>query len=194
MAIQAVAHHVVPPHPQMLLTLPKSASDIRLEAGKKHCRDTASPRGGYSHCTASRTGDGGPTRGRGVHSLTMPQRLAPICRHLTDGHLNDTMGSRSLVVSHQSRPTFHYACAGHLWLMGPLPFSNLIWRSVTWQVGYAVRFDDRSSAATRIKYMTDGMLVREALIDPSLSRYKVGCLALPLLQGLLPCLALYDHE
>lgn len=41
------------------------------------------------------------------------------------------------------------------------------------QVGYAVRFDDRSSAATRIKYLTDGMLVREALIDPTLSRYKV---------------------
>ncbi|KAK9904219.1 hypothetical protein WJX75_007114 [Coccomyxa subellipsoidea] len=41
------------------------------------------------------------------------------------------------------------------------------------EVGYAVRFDDRSSAATRIKYMTDGMLVREALIDPSLSRYKI---------------------
>ncbi|BDA45577.1 ATP-dependent RNA helicase DHX8 [Coccomyxa sp. Obi] len=41
------------------------------------------------------------------------------------------------------------------------------------EVGYAVRFDDSSSAGTRIKYMTDGMLVREALIDPSLSRYKV---------------------
>ncbi|CAL8470833.1 g10375 [Coccomyxa elongata] len=41
------------------------------------------------------------------------------------------------------------------------------------EVGYAVRFDDRSSTATRIKYMTDGMLVREALIDPRLSRYKV---------------------
>ena len=41
------------------------------------------------------------------------------------------------------------------------------------QVGYAVRFDDKSSSATRIKYMTDGMLVREALLDPHLSRYKV---------------------
>lgn len=41
------------------------------------------------------------------------------------------------------------------------------------QVGYSVRFDDKSSSATRIKYMTDGMLVREALLDPHLSRYKV---------------------
>ena len=41
------------------------------------------------------------------------------------------------------------------------------------QVGYSVRFDDKSSNATRIKYVTDGMLVREALLDPLLSRYKV---------------------
>jgi ATP-dependent RNA helicase DHX8/PRP22 len=38
-------------------------------------------------------------------------------------------------------------------------------------VGYAVRFDDCSSGETRIKYVTDGMLVREALADPLLLRY-----------------------
>lgn len=37
-----------------------------------------------------------------------------------------------------------------------------------------MRFDDTTSSATRIKYMTDGMLLREALIDPMLHRYKVG--------------------
>ncbi len=30
-------------------------------------------------------------------------------------------------------------------------------------VGYTVRFDDCSSTSTNIKYMTDGILVREAL-------------------------------
>jgi len=46
---------------------------------------------------------------------------------------------------------------------------------VTWrvQVGYAIRFEDVSSSTTRIKYMTDGLLLREALVDPLLSRYKV---------------------
>jgi HrpA-like RNA helicase len=45
---------------------------------------------------------------------------------------------------------------------------------VLWlQVGYSVRFEDRTSAATRIRYMTDGMLLREALLDPLLRRYKV---------------------
>jgi HrpA-like RNA helicase len=43
-----------------------------------------------------------------------------------------------------------------------------------WQVGYAVRFEDLTSEATRIKYMTDGMLLREALLDPLLRRYKVS--------------------
>jgi HrpA-like RNA helicase len=40
-------------------------------------------------------------------------------------------------------------------------------------VGYTVRFEDRTSADTRIKYMTDGMLLREALLDPMLQRYTV---------------------
>ncbi|PCH40315.1 nucleoside triphosphate hydrolase protein [Wolfiporia cocos MD-104 SS10] len=40
-------------------------------------------------------------------------------------------------------------------------------------VGYSVRFNEASSAKTRIKYATDGMLVRELLGDPMLSRYSV---------------------
>lgn len=41
------------------------------------------------------------------------------------------------------------------------------------QVGYCVRFDDSTSEKTRIKYMTDGMLLREAILDPLLKRYGV---------------------
>ncbi|KAI9661483.1 MAG: hypothetical protein M1831_003005 [Alyxoria varia] len=41
------------------------------------------------------------------------------------------------------------------------------------EVGYSIRFEDVSSAKTRIKYLTDGMLLREALVDPLLSRYSV---------------------
>ncbi|KKY38093.1 putative atp-dependent rna helicase dhx8 [Diaporthe ampelina] len=41
------------------------------------------------------------------------------------------------------------------------------------EVGYSIRFDDVSSAATRIKFLTDGLLIREALVDPLLSRYSV---------------------
>jgi ATP-dependent RNA helicase DDX35 len=42
------------------------------------------------------------------------------------------------------------------------------------QVGYSVRFDDCTHPnMTRIKYMTDGMLFRETLQDPLLSRYSV---------------------
>lgn len=40
-------------------------------------------------------------------------------------------------------------------------------------VGYTIRFDDVSSPATRIKYLTDGMLLREATLDPLLSKYSV---------------------
>lgn len=41
------------------------------------------------------------------------------------------------------------------------------------KIGYSVRFEDISSANTRIKYMTDGMLLREAISDPLLRRYGV---------------------
>ncbi|CAO3645325.1 unnamed protein product [Cunninghamella blakesleeana] len=41
------------------------------------------------------------------------------------------------------------------------------------KVGYTVRFDDTSSKETLIKYLTDGMLLRELLSDELLLRYKV---------------------
>ncbi|KAJ4300080.1 DEAH-box ATP-dependent RNA helicase prp22 [Collariella sp. IMI 366227] len=41
------------------------------------------------------------------------------------------------------------------------------------EVGYTIRFEDVTSPATQIKYMTDGMLQREILIDPDLKRYSV---------------------
>ncbi|KAN0113091.1 P-loop containing nucleoside triphosphate hydrolase protein [Hyaloscypha variabilis] len=41
------------------------------------------------------------------------------------------------------------------------------------EVGYSIRFEDLTSAATRIKFLTDGLLLREALVDPLLSRYSV---------------------
>lgn len=41
------------------------------------------------------------------------------------------------------------------------------------EVGFTIRFEDLTSKSTIIKYMTDGMLLREALIDPDLNDYSV---------------------
>lgn len=41
------------------------------------------------------------------------------------------------------------------------------------EVGYTVRFQDVTSGRTRIKYMTDGMLLRESIGDPLLKKYSV---------------------
>uniref|UniRef100_A0A8C0WIH1 Probable ATP-dependent RNA helicase DHX35 n=1 Tax=Castor canadensis TaxID=51338 RepID=A0A8C0WIH1_CASCN len=42
------------------------------------------------------------------------------------------------------------------------------------EVGYCIRFDDCTDAlATRIKFLTDGMLVREMMVDPLLTKYSV---------------------
>ncbi|KAF2719137.1 pre-mRNA-splicing factor ATP-dependent RNA helicase prp16 [Polychaeton citri CBS 116435] len=41
------------------------------------------------------------------------------------------------------------------------------------QVGYTIRFEDKTGPDTCIKYMTDGILQREILLDPELSKYSV---------------------
>lgn len=41
------------------------------------------------------------------------------------------------------------------------------------EVGYYIRFEDVTTPKTKIKYMTDGMLQREALLDPSMLKYLV---------------------
>ncbi|XP_050308776.1 ATP-dependent RNA helicase DHX15 homolog isoform X3 [Anthonomus grandis grandis] len=40
------------------------------------------------------------------------------------------------------------------------------------EVGYSIRFEDCSSAKTVLKYMTDGMLLREGMSDPMLESYQ----------------------
>ncbi|VDN03033.1 unnamed protein product [Thelazia callipaeda] len=41
------------------------------------------------------------------------------------------------------------------------------------EVGYTIRFEDCTSQDTIVKYMTDGMLLRECLLDPDLTSYSV---------------------
>ncbi|KAF3784984.1 putative pre-mRNA-splicing factor ATP-dependent RNA helicase [Nymphaea thermarum] len=45
--------------------------------------------------------------------------------------------------------------------------------SIGEEVGYSIRFEDCSGPKTILKYLTDGMLLREAMSDPFLERYRV---------------------
>jgi HrpA-like RNA helicase len=65
-------------------------------------------------------------------------------------------------------------------------------------VGYSIRFKDMTEPGTTfLKYMTDGMLLREAMSDPELQRYSIiildevheRTLATDILMGLLKSLA-----
>lgn len=61
------------------------------------------------------------------------------------------------------------------------------------EVGYSIRFEDKTSQKTILKYMTDGMLLREAMNDHDLKRYSTiildeaheRTLATDILMGLL---------
>lgn len=53
----------------------------------------------------------------------------------------------------------HGAVGGHAGVSAP-------------QVGYAIRFEDCTSENTVIKYMTDGILLRESLREADLDNYS----------------------
>ena len=40
------------------------------------------------------------------------------------------------------------------------------------EVGYSIRFEDMTTPRTILKYMTDGVLLREAMGDPLLEKYQ----------------------
>ncbi|KAK9832232.1 hypothetical protein WJX74_003796 [Apatococcus lobatus] len=70
------------------------------------------------------------------------------------------------------------------------------------EVGYAIRFDEQASSSTRIKYMTDGTLLRESLEDTRLSAYSIiildeaheRSLNTDLLFGILKRLTTHKHR
>jgi len=55
------------------------------------------------------------------------------------------------------------------------------------EVGYSIRFEDCTSERTVIKYMTDGMLLREFLGEPDLASYR-------LLMHTLHCVLVIDDK
>jgi len=44
------------------------------------------------------------------------------------------------------------------------------------EVGYSIRFEDKTSSRTRIKFVTDGVLLRECMADPDLKNYDIAIL------------------
>ena len=60
----------------------------------------------------------------------------------------------------------------HVCVIGSNHSNHLVGKG-TCDVGYAIRFEDCTNIHTVIKYATDGVLLREIINDPLLSRYRV---------------------
>ncbi|KAG0659288.1 putative ATP-dependent RNA helicase dhr2 [Rhodotorula mucilaginosa] len=78
---------------------------------------------------------------------------------------SDTPCERPRVVCTQPRRVAAISLAQRVATEAGVPLGGL--------VGYTVRFDDRSSRATRLKYATDGALLAEMLSDRDLDAYDV---------------------
>jgi len=85
-------------------------------------------------------------------AVTQPRRVAAIsvARRVAQ--------ERGCRLGTQVRPSLQYKAVSYVFFT---------------QVGYTIRFDDTSSDETAIKYMTDGVLVRECMEDRTLARYDV---------------------
>lgn len=78
---------------------------------------------------------------------------------------SDTPCERPRIVCTQPRRVAAISLAQRVATEAGVPLGGL--------VGYTVRFDDRSSRATRLKYATDGALLAEMLSDRDLDAYDV---------------------
>lgn len=67
--------------------------------------------------------------------------------------------------------TSAWRCAGHTGCSRHVCWMNE-WLVSLRKVGYTVRFDDVTSDDTKIKFLTDGMLLREAILDSLLRKYS----------------------
>ncbi|XP_075486102.1 putative pre-mRNA-splicing factor ATP-dependent RNA helicase DEAH5 [Primulina tabacum] len=87
-------------------------------------------------------------------STQVPQYLAD-AGYTTNGRICCTQPRRMAAISVAKRVAEEFGCR------------------IGEEVGYAIRFEDCTGPETLIKYMTDGMLLREILNDADLSQYSV---------------------
>ncbi|CAD7931421.1 unnamed protein product [Amoebophrya sp. A25] len=94
----------------------------------------------------------------------MPQFLAEVYSNATSSSLNE----KKMVAVTQPRRVAAMSVATRVAEEMDVPLGQ--------ECGYLIRFEDKTSPDTVVKYMTDGMLLRECMTDPMLSKYSVICL------------------
>jgi len=111
-----------------------------------------------------RQGQGRPLVCSSFPSLLSLQHGSSLCSELPQ-YLLESGCYRGQIVVTQPRRVAATSLAARVSAEQGQPLGTL--------VGYSVRFEERMSPSTRIKYLTDGMLVREMMNDPLLPCYDV---------------------
>ncbi|KAG6854030.1 hypothetical protein C0991_011235 [Blastosporella zonata] len=107
----------------------------------------------------------GPSSSASIAALQEQRSQLPIAKEVPQYILESGMAGTGMIAVTQPRKVAATSLAGRVAEEKNAAVGKL--------VGYSVRFDERSSSETRIKYMTDGMIVRELLSDPMLNQYSV---------------------
>lgn len=105
-----------------------------------------------------------PSKRLPVMAITQPRRVAAIS--LAGRVLSEIRQKRNI-----DDKTLKVTPAPSRQSNGPSDSSNPL-KELGGLVGYSVRFQSRCSHSTQIKFLTDGMILREALVDPLLRRYN----------------------
>jgi pre-mRNA-splicing factor ATP-dependent RNA helicase DHX16 len=123
----------------------------------------------------SKAGKIGCTQPRRVAAMSVAARVAEEVPVHAGNHGYAFMYAAHVVAWHGLLTPVGMVCQS---CQGPCLLCLQVGCKLGQEVGYSIRFEDCTSDKTVIKYMTDGMLLREFLGEPDLASYRCSLIVM----------------